>query len=146
VNPGDAGAASSLNNVGQQVGGSIGLAVLGTVAWSAVASNLRSAAAAAAKAGVHRSAANAAALHTQIDHHALAAGFSRGFAVSAGILALAMLIALVVVRVRRQDLSGAGTEPAGQTSAPNPAQTREPGHQVTAIQPAEAHQPGPGHA
>ena len=31
----DAGVASSLLNVGQQVGGSIGLALLGTVAWSA---------------------------------------------------------------------------------------------------------------
>jgi hypothetical protein len=58
----DAGVASSLVNVGQQVGGSIGLAVVGTVAWSAVASSLRSAAAAAAKAGLHVSGAQAAAL------------------------------------------------------------------------------------
>ena len=35
----DTGVASSLLNTGQQVGGSIGLAILGTVAWSAVASN-----------------------------------------------------------------------------------------------------------
>ena len=46
VSTGDTGAASSLFNVGQQVGGSIGLAILGTVAWSAVASSLRSQAAA----------------------------------------------------------------------------------------------------
>src|ERR1700685_4021512 len=39
----DAGVASSLLNVGQQVGGSIGLAILGTVAWSAVATNTKSA-------------------------------------------------------------------------------------------------------
>ena len=44
----DVGASSALVNTGQQVGGSIGLAVLGTVAWSAVASNLRSVAAAGA--------------------------------------------------------------------------------------------------
>jgi hypothetical protein len=56
VTTGNTGVASSLNNVGQQVGGSIGLAILGTVAWSAVASSLRSQAAAAAKAGVHPSA------------------------------------------------------------------------------------------
>jgi hypothetical protein len=43
----DTGAAASLLNTGQQVGGAIGLAVLGTVAWSAVASNTRSAVAAA---------------------------------------------------------------------------------------------------
>jgi hypothetical protein len=47
----DTGVATSLINVGQQVGSSIGLAVLGTMAWSVVASSLRSQAAAAAKAG-----------------------------------------------------------------------------------------------
>jgi len=48
----DTGVASSLINVGQQVGSSIGLAILGTVAWSAAASSLRSRAAAAAKTGL----------------------------------------------------------------------------------------------
>jgi len=71
----DAGVASGLVNVGQQVGGSIGLAVLGTVAWSAVASSLRSQAGAAAKAGVHVSGARAAAVQTQMYDHALATGF-----------------------------------------------------------------------
>src|SRR5450759_3418701 len=50
----DAGLASSLLNTGQQVGGSIGLAVLGTVAWTVVSNTARNsaaAAAAAAKAG-----------------------------------------------------------------------------------------------
>jgi hypothetical protein len=42
VNTGDTGVAFSLVNVGQQAGGSIGLAVVGTMAWSAVASSLRS--------------------------------------------------------------------------------------------------------
>jgi hypothetical protein len=42
----DTGVASSLLNTGQQVGGAVGLAILGTVAWSAVASNTRSAIAA----------------------------------------------------------------------------------------------------
>ena len=107
VTPADAGVASSLNNVGLQVGGSIGLAVVGTVAWSAVASNLRSATAAAARAGVHATGARAAALHTQIYDHALATGFSRGYLVSAGVLALAAIIALAVIRIRRQDLAGA---------------------------------------
>ena len=53
VNNNDTGVASSLINVGQQVGGSIGLAIFGTVAWSAVVSSRRSQAAAAARAGVH---------------------------------------------------------------------------------------------
>jgi EmrB/QacA subfamily drug resistance transporter len=81
----DAGVASSLLNTGQQVGGSIGLAVLGTVAWSAVASSLRSGAA---------------------QGHALAYGFSRGFVMSAAITLLTLVIALVMLRVRREDLAG----------------------------------------
>jgi hypothetical protein len=118
VSNNDTGVASSLVNVGQQVGGSIGLAVLGTVAWSAVASNLRSQAVAAARAGVHASGARAAALQTRMYDHALATGFSRGYLVSAGVLALAAIIALAVIRVRRQDLSGADPvpEPAGEAT------------------------------
>jgi len=122
VNTGDTGVASSLVNVGQQVGGSIGLAVVGTVAWSAVASNLRSAAAAAAaQAGAQQPAAQAAALQAEIYHHALAAGFSRGYLVSAGVLVLPLITALFVMRVSRADLSGAGPapEPAGDASSPN---------------------------
>ena len=72
----DAGVASSLLNTGQQVGGALGLAVLGTVAWSAVA------------------------------NHALATGFSQGYLVSAGIMLLALVITVVAIRVRREDLAG----------------------------------------
>jgi hypothetical protein len=119
VNTGDTGVASGLVNVGQQVGGSIGLAIVGTVAWSAVASTRRSAAAAAAQAGAHPSAAQTAALKA----HALAAGFSQGYLVSAGVLVLSLVIALFMMRVSRADLSGAGPapEPAGDASAPGPA-------------------------
>jgi hypothetical protein len=117
----DTGAASSLFNVGQQVGGSIGLAVVGTVAWSAVASSLRSQAAAAARAGGHATGARAAALQTQIYRHALATGFSRGYLVSAAVLALAAIIAIAVIRVRRQDLSGATPEPEAAGDAPSPS-------------------------
>jgi EmrB/QacA subfamily drug resistance transporter len=106
----DAGVASSLLNVGQQVGGALGLAVLGTVAWSAVANSLRSQAAAAAAAAktatVHVSAAQAAALQKATANHALAHGFSQGFIVSAGIMLIALIITLVTIRVTRQDLAG----------------------------------------
>src|SRR5580698_6138364 len=117
VNNNDTGVASSLINVGQQVGGSIGLAVLGTVAWSAVFSSRRSQAAAAARAGVHPT----AALQARIYDHALATGFSRGYLVSAGVVVLAMNIALAMIRVRRQDLSGADpmSEPAGDPTSPS---------------------------
>ncbi len=106
----DTGVASSLLNVGQQVGGALGLAVLGTVAWTAVANSLRSQAAAAAAAAktatAHLSAAQAAAVQKAATNHALATGFSKGYIVSAGIMALALIITLVLIRVRREDLAG----------------------------------------
>jgi len=52
----DAGIASSLVNTGQQVGGSIGLAILGTVAWTVVANTARHSIA-AAKATAEKAAA-----------------------------------------------------------------------------------------
>ena len=54
----DSGVASSLLNAAQQVGGAVGLALLGTVAWTAVANSVRTQvahAAAAARAGQCRS-------------------------------------------------------------------------------------------
>jgi MFS family permease len=100
----DTGVASSLLNVGQQVGGSIGLAVLGTVAWSAVATSVRSqTVSAAAKAAGHPL---TAAAQKQITAHALAVGFSRGFLFSAAIGLLALIIAVAAIRVTREDLSG----------------------------------------
>ena len=123
VDNNDTGVASGLVNVGEQVGGAIGLAVVGTVAWSAVASTRQSATAAAvaARAGAHPSAAQAAALRAQIGQHALATGFSRGYLVSAGVLVLSLVIALFMMRVSRADLSGAEPtpEPAGDASSPN---------------------------
>jgi hypothetical protein len=106
----DTGVASSLLNVGQQVGGALGLAVLGTVAWTAVADSLHSQAAAAAAAAqhatVHLSAAQQAAVAKAAENHALAHGFSQGYVVSAGIMVLALIITLVTIRVTRADLSG----------------------------------------
>ena len=106
----DTGVASSLLNTGQQVGGALGLAVLGTVAWSAVANSLRSQAAAAAAAAktatVHLSAAQTAALQKAATNHALATGFSKGYVVAAGIMLLALVITLVTIRVKREDLAG----------------------------------------
>jgi len=96
----DTGVASSLLNTGQQVGGSIGLAILGTVAWSAVASNTKSAI--AATHGAHLS----AAAQTALSNHALAYGFGRGYLLAAGISVLAVIIALVMIRVRKSDLEG----------------------------------------
>ena len=103
----DAGVASSLLNVGQQIGGSIGLAILGTVAWSAVATSIHSQVAAAAKhvAG-HLSAAQQAAATRVITDHAYSVGFSKGYVVSAGIALLGLVITVLAIRVKKDDLSG----------------------------------------
>jgi EmrB/QacA subfamily drug resistance transporter len=118
----DSGVASSMLNVGQQVGGAIGLALLGTVAWAAVADSIKAqaahAAAAAAKAGQPLPTPGTP-VPQSIYQHALATGFSRGFVVSTGIALLALLIAAATIRVRRQDLTGA--PPAPEEAAPQPA-------------------------
>jgi EmrB/QacA subfamily drug resistance transporter len=108
-----AGVASSLLNTGQQVGGAIGLAALGTVAWTTVADYLRNAKAAAA------SGHPLAVPHAQLLPHALATGFSRGFLVAACIALLAFVIAVATIRLRRQDLAGAQAAPP----PPAPAKT-----------------------
>ena len=95
VGEADSGVASSLLNAGRQVGAAIGLAVLGTVAWTVVANGARAHAAAAGTAGSHAA-----------YQHALAAGFDSAFGAGAGIALLLLVIAIAVIRVRRADLSG----------------------------------------
>ncbi len=91
----DSGVAASLLNLGRQVGGSIGLAVLGTVAWTVVADGTRA----------HAAAARTAAWRATYQH-ALAVGFDRAFLVASGIALLILLTAVGAIRVRRADLSG----------------------------------------
>jgi predicted MFS family arabinose efflux permease len=86
VGDGDSGIASSLLNAGRQIGGSIGLAVLGTVAWTVVASH-----------------SHAGGLSYR---HALAAGFDRAFLVAAAIAALMVVVTVTMLRVRRTDQAG----------------------------------------
>ncbi len=118
----DSGVASSLLNTAQQVGGAIGLALLGTVAWTAVANSVRTqvahAAAAAAKAGQPLPKPGTPPPASIYDH-ALTVGFSRAFLVAAGIGLLALLIAIATIRISRQELAGA--VPAPQETAPQPA-------------------------
>jgi EmrB/QacA subfamily drug resistance transporter len=95
VDDADSGVAASLLNVGRQVGGSIGLAVLGTVAWTVVADTART----------HATAASAAARQAAYQH-ALAVGFDRAFGIAAGIALLILVVAVAAIRVRRADLSG----------------------------------------
>jgi predicted MFS family arabinose efflux permease len=106
----ESGVAASLRNTGQQIGGSIGLAVLGTVAWTVVANSVHAQAARAATAALSHPARPTQAALTAVYHHALATGFSRAFLVTAGVMLLALIITLVAIRVRRADLTGAGNQ------------------------------------
>ena len=92
VDEADSGVAASLLNAGRQVGGAIGLAVLGTVGWTVVADNARGHGAASVASAVYR--------------HALVVGFDRAFLVGAGIAVLILLIAVTMIRIRRADLAG----------------------------------------
>jgi MFS family permease len=93
----DSGVASSLLNTGQQVGGAIGLASLGTVTWTAVSGSIKHQLAHAAGGPVP----------AEVLHRALALGIARGFLLAAGIALLAFVTALAMIRVRRGDLAGA---------------------------------------
>ncbi len=119
VGDAESGVAASLRNTGQQVGGSIGLAVLGTVAWTVVAHSIReqTAEAATAAAQTGQSGRPSQAVVTAIYDHAITSGFSRAFEVAAGAMLLALIIAVTAIRVRPGDL--AGTE---QHMTPAPAE------------------------
>jgi hypothetical protein len=102
----ESGVAASLRNTGQQVGGSIGLAVLGTVAWTVVANTVRDQTAQAATAATQtgQSGQPSRSALTAIYHHALTTGFSRAFVVAGVVMVLALIVAIVSIRVRRADL------------------------------------------
>jgi EmrB/QacA subfamily drug resistance transporter len=93
----DSGAAASLLNAGRQVGGAIGLAVLGTVGWTVVADNAR---------GHAGAGASVASVALAAYRHALVVGFDRAFLVGAGIAVLILLVAVTMIRIRRADLAG----------------------------------------
>ena len=129
----DTGVASSLLNTAQQVGGAIGLAVLGTVAWTTVADSVRTQVAHAAVAAGRPLPKPGTPPPTSIYYHALTVGFSRAFLVAAAIGLVALLIAIVTIRIRRQDLAGAA--PAPQEAAQQTAAQQTPAQQTAAQQP-----------
>ncbi len=98
------GAASGLLNTTQQIGGAIGLAAIGTIAWTSVASSVTSQLSAAARAAGGSAAAvgatggattGAPAVPTGILYHAITAGFSTGLLVASGVALAGFAVALV---------------------------------------------------
>jgi EmrB/QacA subfamily drug resistance transporter len=90
VSPDEAGLASALLNTGQQVGGALGLAVLGTVAISS-ARHYASAAVRTAHHPTGQALANAATTH----------GYTTAFTVASALMGVGLLISLIVIRVPR---------------------------------------------
>jgi EmrB/QacA subfamily drug resistance transporter len=115
----DSGVAASLLNCGQQIGGAIGLAVLGSIAWSTVADTARTTSSAIA-AGLQPAEPPA-----QLVAHASATGFSRGFLVGAGLVLLAMCIAIVSMRIGRHELTGEVSASRAEVPEPATAQVYE---------------------
>jgi Na+/melibiose symporter-like transporter len=95
----DAGAASAALNATQQVGGSLGTALLNTIATSAIAAYLAANPPASPQEG------QVAALKAQVD------GYASAFTWAAVLIGLAAVIAAVFIKVEKQDL------PVGETAA-----------------------------
>ena len=89
VDPADAGVASALVNTTQQVGGSLGTALLNTIAATAAATYVAN----------HGSSTVAQAI-------GMVHGYTTAFTVSAVFLGLSAAAALLLVRARREDLVG----------------------------------------
>jgi EmrB/QacA subfamily drug resistance transporter len=82
--PAESGLASALLNVGQQIGGSIGIALLGTIAATATKNQL----------------VGVLPTHTAVNH-ALAAGYAAGFQIAVLIALFGFVVALAVFRTPR---------------------------------------------
>jgi EmrB/QacA subfamily drug resistance transporter len=98
----DAGVASALVNTAQQVGGSLGLALLNTIFTSAVASYI---------VGHHADAVTP----QQLQATAVVHSYTVAFWVSAGMLAVATVIAALLIRARRDQLVQPGAETGSDT-------------------------------
>lgn len=92
------GVASSMFNVGQQVGGAVGLAVIGSVAWTVVDNHLKGS---LGRAGAGRAAALPG---SPIYDHALSTGVTAALTMGAAATVLALIVTLVAIRVRCGDL------------------------------------------
>jgi EmrB/QacA subfamily drug resistance transporter len=93
------GVASSMFNAGQQVGGAVGLAVIGSVAWTVVNNHVKDSLS-------RLPATHAAAIRpgSPIYDHALSAGVTAALTIGAGATVLALIVTLITIRVRREDL------------------------------------------
>ncbi|HVU74196.1 MAG TPA: MFS transporter [Mycobacteriales bacterium] len=85
IDPADSGVAGALVNTTQQVGGSLGVAVLNTIGASAASSYARA--------------------HGGISAASIVHGYTTAFAISAGLLIAAAVVAFTMVRTRKEHLA-----------------------------------------
>ena len=112
----ETGIASALLNSGQQVGGSLGLAILGTIAASVTRSDLVNAFGSSAAQRITNGTAATAAHSPAVVRHTVSTaytnGFTAAFEVGAIILLFAFVISVVVVRTGREPVGEMAIEPA----------------------------------
>ena len=100
----DSGAASSLLNTTRQIGASVGLAVLGTVAWTVVANKTTSSV---------REVVTGQLTRQQATQQALAAGFDRTFVVALSVSLLILVTSFTLISApKRQQEMMSSPEPA----------------------------------
>ena len=87
------GAASGVLNVGQQIGGAIGLAAIGTIAWTAVANSVQTQMASGA--GAAAGATGAGGVPLAVLYQGLADGFSTGLMIAGIVTILGFVVAIV---------------------------------------------------
>jgi EmrB/QacA subfamily drug resistance transporter len=112
VVPQEAGIASALLNSGQQVGGALGLAVLGTVAASLTGDRLHRLGPPASHIPAGAGPAFGSQLPPGLHHavnHAFVAGYVTAYRVSAALLLVAFTVATLTIRVSAGDAAGAPT-------------------------------------
>jgi EmrB/QacA subfamily drug resistance transporter len=97
----DAGVASALINTTQQIGGSLGTALLNTIFTSAVAGYLIDHQASASDPSQLKALQGVATVH----------GYTVAFWVGAGVIGVAALVALVLVKASRQEVASSGATP-----------------------------------
>jgi predicted MFS family arabinose efflux permease len=105
VDEGDTGIASGVLNTTQQIGGSIGLALLTTVATTVIASSLTDSGTPPPLPGQ---------VYTPEQAAAVVDGWTAAFQVSAGLAALAFVITVFAIKVTKEEAAHAG--PTGTTA------------------------------
>ena len=131
VEANDSGVGSAVLNTVQQVGGALGLAILGTVAANAASNKAAELAAGGASAPVPTSAEAATAAQEQFAHIVQTYGSTQAFIVASIMLAVAGVIILFGMKIRYQDLATDGAD-SSDTAAAAAAAASAPAATTTA--------------